>query len=85
MNICSVCGIVLSMEQDISLFLIVTLNVLVLINTCVIIIALIIMSLILNKANIQILDIWKYLGELEVVIKESSNMLQTIWWAGRKV
>jgi hypothetical protein len=43
------------------------------------------MSLILNKANIQILDIWKYLAELEVVIKESSNMLQTIWWAGRKV
>jgi len=67
------------------IYLIITLNVLVFFNTIVIIISLGVIALILNRTNIQISDTRKYLDELESVVKESSNVLQSLWWAGKKV
>jgi hypothetical protein len=73
------------MQADIQLFLIITLNILVFANTIVIIIGLGIIALTLNKTNIQIADIWKYLSEIEELIKASRNLLESIWWTKRTV
>ena len=73
------------MTSDIQLFLIIVLNILVFANTIVIIIGLVVIALTLNKSNIQLLDIWKYLSELEEVIKASSNLLENIWWTKKVI
>jgi hypothetical protein len=73
------------MASLLQIYLIITLNVLVFFNTIVIIISLGVIALILNRTNIQIADTRKYLDELESVVKESSNVLQSLWWAGKKV
>jgi hypothetical protein len=73
------------MQADIQLFLIITLNILVFVNTIVIIIGLGIIALTLNKTNIQMADIWKYLSEIEELIKASRNLIESIWWTKRTV
>jgi hypothetical protein len=73
------------MASILQIYLIITLDVLVFLNTIVIIMSLGVIALILNRTNIQIADTRKYLDELESVVKESSNVLQSLWWAGKKV
>jgi len=68
------------MQADIQLFLIITLNILVFANTIVIIIGLGVIALVISKSSIQLADIWKFLSELEEVIKANSNLLESIWW-----
>jgi hypothetical protein len=85
LNICAIRGIILPMQADIQLFLIITLNILVFVNTIVIIIGLGIIALTLNKTNIQMADIWKYLSEIEELIKASRNLIESIWWTKRTV
>jgi hypothetical protein len=71
------------MQADIQLFLIITLNILVFANTIVIIISLGVIALTVNKINIQIADVWKYLSEIEELVKASRNMLESMWWTKR--
>lgn len=73
------------MQADIQLFLIITLNILVFANTIVIIIGLGVIALVISKSSIQLADIWKYLSELEEVMKASNNLLESIWWQKKVV